>query len=82
MRRLQTLLSITRAITSNRNVLLLELASALVPWQQCSQHMQQDESKVILRCLLARHRISRSGDIPILCLVFLYAMMTLSKQAF
>ncbi|KAL0055575.1 hypothetical protein WJX82_002008 [Trebouxia sp. C0006] len=46
VRRLQTLLTIIRAITSNRNVLLLELASALVPWQQCSQHMQQHESKL------------------------------------
>ncbi|DBA96008.1 TPA: hypothetical protein ACH3X1_001512 [Trebouxia sp. C0004] len=46
VRRLHTLLSIIRAITSNRNVLLLELASALVPWQHFAQHMQQDESKL------------------------------------
>lgn len=46
VRRLQTLLTIIRAITSNRNDLLLELASALVPWQQGSQHMQQDESRL------------------------------------
>ncbi|DBA75995.1 TPA: hypothetical protein ACH3X2_008927 [Trebouxia sp. C0005] len=46
VRRLQTLLSIIRAIISKRNVLLLELASALVPWHRCSQHMQQDAHKL------------------------------------
>ena len=80
MRRLQTLLTIIRAITSNRNDLLLELASALVPWQQGSQHMQQDESRVILPAGKTQAQpVWTHAQTLSVCL---YATMTLSKQAF